>query len=73
VDLHTLIVVVVILLLLTTERGLEREPLPRLRSVALLQRIAGHHLLVGPLLRLVLLPLLLLGRQPAHLPSLLVH
>jgi hypothetical protein len=69
-DLHPLIIIVVILLLLLSAgRGLERNPIPCLRSALLLQRIAGHHPLAGLLLRLVLLPLLLLGRQPTHLPG----
>jgi hypothetical protein len=67
-DLHHLIIVVVVLLL-GVGRGLEREPIRRLRSAALLQRVMGQHIFAGPLLHLVFLPLLLLGHQPTHLPG----
>jgi hypothetical protein len=72
-DLHPLIIIIiVILLLLSAGRGLEREPLPHLHSAALLQRVIGHHILVGPPLHLILLLLLLFGHQPTHLLGRLV-
>jgi hypothetical protein len=57
--LHPLIIVIIIVFVVDHTQGrLKWQPLPLLRSAALLERVASHPFLVGPLLLLVLLPLL---------------